>query len=212
MKSDPDCSDVYNAYDWNADGVINMAEFSIFSHAWLSQAGGNDPNWNSACNLDNTGASADVIDLADLIMFCEDDPQNWLWIACWKTDLLDLQEQQTQQMIMGSSASPASSATVAASESEPISETNYVAATEPSEVDGQTVVQESLVVEEKSIQEQILDLQDSIEFLEKLWQEESDIQQEINTEDWKKFMDAVYQSLKELETLQDGDTEIEELD
>jgi hypothetical protein len=66
------------------------------------------------------------------------------------------------------------------------------------------------VVEEKPVEEQILDLKDSIEFLGKLWLEEPDIQQEINAEDWKEFMDAVYQSLSELETVQTGDTEIEE--
>jgi len=32
--------DFHNALDWNADGVVNMYEFSSFSSAWLSH----DPN------------------------------------------------------------------------------------------------------------------------------------------------------------------------
>jgi hypothetical protein len=210
------CTETSNPNDWNSDGVINMDEFAIFSHAWLSQAGGNDPNWNPACNLDNTGNSANVIDLADLILFCEDAPQNWLWIACWRTDLLELQEQQAMQMMMVSSVLPAgigvTTPTATASGSEPISETHWVAteSAKADEMDGQVAVQEPPVVEEKSIKEQILDLQDSIEFLEKLWQKESDIQQEMDSNDWKEFMDSVYQSLSELETQQVGNTEVKE--
>jgi len=199
------CTDTSNPNDWNYDGMINMAEFAVFSRAWLSQAGGNDPNWNPACNLDNTGASANVIDLADLILFCEDAPQNWLWVACWRTDLLELQQQQSGQMMMSVPPLPAVRM-IEPSESEISMMETVVIPTET------LMVEDVLAVEEMSIQEQILDLQICIEFLEKLWTEEPDIQQEINSEDWKEFMDAVYQSLSELETLQAGDTEIEELD
>ena len=90
------CTETSHPNDWNFDGVINMDEFVVFSHAWLSQGGGNDPNWNPACNLDDTGTSANVIDLADFKIFCE----NWIWIACWKTDLLEQQVQQTQQQFV----------------------------------------------------------------------------------------------------------------
>jgi hypothetical protein len=92
-----------------------------------------------------------------------------------------------------------------------VNETDWVAAaTEQSEVDGQAAVQEPPVVEEKSIQEQILDLQDSIQFLEQIWNQEPDIQQEMDPNAWKGFMDSVYQSLSELETQQVGNTEVEE--
>jgi hypothetical protein len=60
---------------------------------------------------------------------------------------------------------------------------------------------ETAIVEEKSIEEQILSLKDSIEFLEKLWLEEPDIQQEIAPADWKALWMAGHQSLRELQDL-----------
>ena len=91
--------DVHNDLDFDADGVVNLEEFRTFSRAWLSIAPADpnivDPNdfknWNPACNLDDNGASEDVIDLADLDVFLE----NWLWIACWKL------EEINQAMMMG---------------------------------------------------------------------------------------------------------------
>ena len=56
----------------------------------------NDPNgsyyvsdtmkthWNPLCDLVTDSNSMYVIDLADLIVLCEDNPQAWLWTACWK--------------------------------------------------------------------------------------------------------------------------------
>ncbi len=58
--------------DFNADGIVNLLDFSIFAKSWLSEK--SDPEWNSKCNLDNSGISEDVIDIADLNVFCE----NWL--------------------------------------------------------------------------------------------------------------------------------------
>jgi hypothetical protein len=58
--------------DFNADGIVNLLDFSIFAKSWLSEK--SDPEWNSKCNLDNSGMSEDVIDIADLNVFCE----NWL--------------------------------------------------------------------------------------------------------------------------------------
>ncbi|NLW84749.1 MAG: hypothetical protein GXY41_10175 [Phycisphaerae bacterium] len=124
------------------------------------------------CNLADTGDSQYTIDLADLIVFLD---APWLWKACW----VDLEEMQMQQMLpggemmlMGEGESMLSSAMVT---SEPI-------------------------VQEKSALEQILDLATAIVFLEQLWFEEPDIQQEINADDWQRFMDAVYQNLLELQT------------
>ncbi len=84
-----------NPNDWNGDGVINYEEFSVFSAAWLSlNPEAFDPNlvdpndlaaWNPLCNLDPTGDSEHIIDMADFIEFC--DPNNWLWVACWRHDL-----------------------------------------------------------------------------------------------------------------------------
>jgi hypothetical protein len=195
------CTDTSHPNDWNSDGVINMDEFAVFSDAWLSQGGGNDPNWNPACNLDATGSSEYMIDLADFKIFCE----NWLWMACWRTDLLELQEQQTMQMMMLPIVSEAGMSVQSQAEALTVESAVVIPAKEchPGLRSGVGIQSDSEivpVVEEKSIEEQILDLQGSIEFLEKLWQEEPDIQQEVDTNDWKGFMDSVYQSLSELET------------
>jgi len=77
--------DIYNALDWNADGLVNLYEFNFFSRAWLSVSP-TDSNYNSVCDLDS---DLDV-DLADLIIFVDD----WAWVACWRTDLLEQQLQQ----------------------------------------------------------------------------------------------------------------------
>ncbi|HRT52421.1 MAG TPA: right-handed parallel beta-helix repeat-containing protein, partial [Anaerohalosphaeraceae bacterium] len=94
-------ADVRNDVDFDADGLVNLAEFSTFSRAWLSRSPYEfgdpnlaDPNaianWNPKCNLADTGSSQYVIDLADLAAFLED----WLWIACWRTDIWQLISQQ----------------------------------------------------------------------------------------------------------------------
>jgi hypothetical protein len=90
-----DCGDVSNPLDWDADGLVNLKEFSKFQWAWLSRDPNEytdpnfiDPNeianWNPVCNLNTTGDSQYIIDLADLEIFWSDTP--WLWQACWKDD------------------------------------------------------------------------------------------------------------------------------
>jgi parallel beta-helix repeat protein len=148
--------DVFNPLDWNADGLVNLEEFTVFSSAWLTE----DPNiyFNPLCDLDTD----DNVDLADLLIFSA--PNNWLWQACWRTDL---QAQQMQMMM-------------APQDSE---EMLLMESTLKTSVPVQ-------VIEEQSITEQIIDLAECVRFLEKIWLEEPDIRQEISEEDWKKFMDA----------------------
>jgi hypothetical protein len=98
------CEKTWHEIDWTYDGVINYEEFSIFSAAWLSHDPNDpslpsdpnliDPNdfigWNPMCNLDISGDSEYAIDLSDLIEFCKDEPQVWLWEACWRVDYWDV--------------------------------------------------------------------------------------------------------------------------
>jgi len=82
------CNDIYNPLDFNGDGLVNNNEFAMFSKAWLQydpdEYTGDDPNdtvnWDPRCNLDDTGDSQYVIDLADVAVFVE----SWCWQACWK--------------------------------------------------------------------------------------------------------------------------------
>jgi parallel beta-helix repeat protein len=84
--------DIYNALDWNADGIVNFSEFAQISAAWGSRSPDDptlpgdpnfvDPNdftgWNGKCDFD----SDYNIGLGDLAYFAYDG--YWLWTACWK--------------------------------------------------------------------------------------------------------------------------------
>jgi hypothetical protein len=77
-----DCENVYNICDWNADGIVNYAEYLLLSKAWYTVGNSNpnlsDLNYNPVCDLNHDY----VVDEVDLIAFVP----NWLWIACWRTD------------------------------------------------------------------------------------------------------------------------------
>ena len=122
----PDCGDVYNPWDLNADGLVNLVEFAKLSRVWLAHdpndpaiidpnhldhAYYTDPNspgyitpaqlaaWYPDGHRFNVAAFGDseyAIDLADLMVFLEDVP--WLWVACWRTDIW--QQQAMAMMFM----------------------------------------------------------------------------------------------------------------
>jgi hypothetical protein len=133
------------------------------------------------------------VDLDDLMRFVEDTP--WLWVACWKLEeinasmMMSGSEQQMQQSMM---LVPESEAVIFAQSQAEV----FIPAETGIQLDSVSVP----VVEEKSIAQQIADLQDSIEFLEQIWNQEPDIQQEIDAEGWQEFMNSVKNSLLELQT------------
>ncbi len=51
---------------------VNQADFAVLAGAWQSSVG--QPEYNPVCNLDDAGTSEGIIDLADLVIFCE----HWL--------------------------------------------------------------------------------------------------------------------------------------
>ena len=177
----PECDDVYHPLDWNADGVVNLLEFSEFSHAWLTcdpnrpgGTSGYDPNdfrhWNLRCDLDQ---DYDV-DLADLVIFAEDNPQNWLWVACWRLDMQPEELQQMTSMVPDGGVLTQSLSASSAS------------------------IESTTVVPDKSAREQLIDLEDTIQFLEKLWLDDPSVRQEIDPDEWQQFMDKVYDGFNEL--------------
>jgi uncharacterized repeat protein (TIGR01451 family) len=205
------CEDTTNSLDWNADGLVNLVEFNSFARVWLAHDPNdpalNDPNcleydylnepnspgyvtpssrslWypnGHTFNYSTVGSSLYAIDLADLLVWIEDSP--WLWRACWLTDDY-LNISSTGSEIAGS-AMQISSATT----------TTDVIGTEDIQV-----VSESAAEAVVPVEEQILQLKDSIEFLEQIWNEDPTIHQEIDAKEWKDFMDTVYNSLLELQT------------
>ncbi|HOK65298.1 MAG TPA: right-handed parallel beta-helix repeat-containing protein [Anaerohalosphaeraceae bacterium] len=172
--------DIRHPLDWDSDGVINNIQFGEFSRAWLScepNFPGDPNNWNPVCNLDKTGNSEHKIDLGDLAVFCEDNPQVWLWRACWEQSRMNFIQTTLYPMIGGRESM--------------MSMREFVFPAENLSATEQT---------KKSIEQQILKMEEAIDFLEKIWLGEPNIQEEINPEDWQEFMKAVYKGLFELQT------------
>jgi uncharacterized repeat protein (TIGR01451 family) len=184
-SDDPDTNDL----DWDHDGNIDFDEFSLLSRAW----GGIDPNcpeiiadpnlsdpnasegwyeWKYQCNVNTEGDSAYTVDFADFLTFVD---APWLWRASWlpESDTVETQELMFdggEEMLLMGG-------------------------------DFMQMMAEPVVLQpEPTIEEQVLQLQDAIAFLEQIWLEEPDLQQEIDAEDWQAFLDAVYQNLLDLQT------------
>jgi hypothetical protein len=106
--------DVHNAMDFNADGIVNLNEFRLFSAAWLTYDPNHplcdpnnlnyvsDPNlpgyidqndklrFNPTCDL-----NSDLhVGLSDFVLFCDD----WLWVACWKLDEINASAAQQENL------------------------------------------------------------------------------------------------------------------
>jgi len=168
--------------DFNADGLVNFFEFNSFTHAWLSRDP-NDPTLPSDPNLidpnDFIGwnpvwdLNGDyTVSLPDLILFTNETP--WLWKACW----LDIDQIQ----VMGSGGGDM---LMMGGDFVGLEDLQFSC--------------ESSEQPEMSLEDQIIQLQEVIAFLEQIWMEDPLIQQEIDAKVWQDFMEAVYQGLIELQ-------------
>ena len=224
------CSSVYNAYDWNADGIVNYGEFNKFSQNWLAHDPNDpaiiDPNypmygpyhdpsslwyirpsqleqWHSEgykYNLSTVGESLYSIDVADLLEFIGQypDTDHWLWVACWRHDIEQMQQMTSRggENILALSGAEGVEE-VALSSAEGMAEV-VIPAQAGIQSDSMAEPEALLVVEEKSIAEQIADLQEAIQFLESIGSDPN-TQLEIQASDWQDFMDEVRNSLTELQ-------------
>lgn len=191
--------DVSSPYDLNADGLINLEEFARFSRFF----GAHDPNDTALTDPNNFDYdyrtdpnSPGYVTSEQTALWYPDghkfnfatqglsahaidladllaflEDAPWLWKACW----VDLEEMQMQQMMSAGE----SMQTFAMSE----------------------ITSEPPVIQQKSVQEQMVDLATAILFLEQIWLEDPLIQQEIDAQAWQGFMDAVYQNLMELQAV-----------
>jgi uncharacterized repeat protein (TIGR01451 family) len=130
------CDNVYNVYDWNADGLVNLGEFKKFSQSWLAHDPNDpalldpndpmydeyhDPNspyyispksqeqWHNEgyqWNFVSTNGSMYSIDVADLLYMLDDSP--WLWTACWRHDIEEMQQQMSMFILSNAEAMMAS--------------------------------------------------------------------------------------------------------
>lgn len=58
--------------DFNANGAVDFYDFALLAQSWNSVSGGD--GWNADYDLDDSGESESLIDIADLAIFCE----HWL--------------------------------------------------------------------------------------------------------------------------------------
>jgi parallel beta-helix repeat protein len=130
-----------------------------------------DPNWNSLYDLAGDG---DIIDSNDLLLFAED----WLWISCSKMKEIDLDPPESMQM--GGIGKMMSEKVLF--------------------MESTLSIEQTTVKPEPTIEEQISEVKWIIEKLEEIWEDE-ETKEAIDEEDWKKFMDSIYEWLSELEDL-----------
>jgi hypothetical protein len=103
---------------------------------------------------------------------------NWLWVVCWRLDLQP--EQLEQQMMYGF-----------------MSGGEMQIQSLPNSISTKTTA----VTAEKPIREQILDLKDSVQFLERIWLNDPSIRNEIDPSEWQQFMDKVYDGFNEIKMI-----------
>lgn len=198
-----DDSDVFKSPDWDSDGLVNLHEYSYFAETWLSHDPNDpafdpndvsynpnltdpnspeylDPNqlagwyeWKYICNLDDEGESAYQIDLADLEIFWSD----WCWKACYVNFdtwmyTFGLIDGDTDEMY----ESQTSSAMVLNIQKKPA----------------------PVVIEEKTIEEQLTDIQEIAGWLENLWDEDPSVRDEIDEQQWNEFMNHIYDWMDDL--------------
>jgi hypothetical protein len=175
------CEDVSHPLDYNADGIVNYGEFELFSRAWLTHDP-NDPQMPPGIDPNdfvhwNPQCDLDLdydIDLDDLVIFADYQNGFWLWIACW----LDSQMQQMMSMM------PEGGVQI---ELLSMDITESTATT---------------IIHEKTIQQQVIELEDTVEFLEQLWLTDDSIQQEIDADVWLRFMNQVYECAIEIQIME----------
>ncbi len=189
---------VSNEWDWNADGLVNLVEFARFSRVWRAH----DPNDPALTDPDHVDYeyrtdpnSPGYVTASSLAAWYPDghtfnyvttghsqyaidladlifflEDAPWLWTACWRTDL------QPEMRMTGFGE-------------ESLLNSGFELHTF-----------ESQAISEKVTQEQVLELAMTIVQLENLWLEEPDVQQQIDADDWRRFMEAVYQSFHDIAT------------
>jgi len=169
------CEDVENVADLNSNGVVNLAEFAMFSAAWLSEdpndTGLPDPNWNGRCDINDSG----IIDLADLVAVAD----NWLWSACWRPSSEGI------WMMMAGGGGDSSSAMTAATSS--------------------TVTEAQPKPTEMTLEERIAQLTDILNWLEDEISQNEVVYETITKEQIQAFIDDVLKMIEDLKTDYDSD-------
>ena len=173
IGADEYCNETSNYADFNnngeGDGIVNMLDFAVLSKACLSYGpySESDPN---TYNWENNCdlEDNDIIDVNDLALFVDE----WLWMTCTR-----MEELPVQMMSMGMGMQKSMFEGLAT-----IAKNQWL---QPS------------TAPKLTIEEQIEQLKEIIDFLEEIWFDE-ELQKEIDHQDWDDFMNKVYNSMEEL--------------
>jgi uncharacterized repeat protein (TIGR01451 family) len=170
------CDDVYDEWDLNADGTINLHEFSGMADAWLKKD--KDPNWIDTYQKYDLFENR-AIEPNDLnALVCYEDDEKWLWQACWfSSDTL---------MMMGMDGGMDKAMAAAPMTDEQIEQAKLDKwyTTRPPHV--MTVWEEIKLVEE------------SLDWLEKVWLEDEQLRKAVGEEEWKEFINSLYDWLAQM--------------
>jgi uncharacterized repeat protein (TIGR01451 family) len=172
------CGDVFDELDINADGIINLHDFSGMADAWLKKD--EDSNWTDTYQKYDLVEDEEMeINIADLNAFAyNEDDQKWLWEACWfSPDTL---------MMMGMDGGMDKAMAAAPMTDEQIEQAKLDKwyTTRPPHV--MTVWEEIKLVEE------------SLDWLEKVWLEDEQLRKEVSKEEWKEFINSLYDWLAQM--------------
>jgi subtilisin family serine protease len=191
--------DVYHPLDWNTDGLVNLYEYNYFARAWLSYDPNdpafdpNDVRYDPNLSEPNSPSFIDPSRFEDWYEWkyiCNIDTDgssayqidladlelfwnNWTWKACY---LSFDRWFYTFGQIDGDTDEMMESQTTAST---------------MSFQSGITPI---------AVEDQLQNAQEVVEFLEKLWLEDPEIQYQIDTQQWTDFMTQIYNWKATLET------------
>jgi uncharacterized repeat protein (TIGR01451 family) len=192
-----DCEDVASELDWNADGLVNSSDFAVLARVWRTH----DPN-DPALYDPNLPCYE-----------CLHDPNSPVYVTPGQLQLWQARSTKCNVSTVGCSEYAIDFADVAALIESPewlVWQACWLEGGYSQMMSGggdsiqlagfEAMAVETYAVPEKPSYQQRLDLANIIWKLESLWLTEPAIQQEIDGEDWQRFMEALYYNFLELQT------------
>jgi len=170
-------SDEHCPYDLSLDGCVNFEDFAIFAKAWGTHTGQTD--FNDRCDFYDDGAT-DYINYRDLEIFCDYwlSPVDWQGIGGDGAYFAEAECPLEGGEMMMMSIPPQSS------ESLLVSPANTLAGLEDSAISSESV---------ETIQEPF-DVNETLDWLNELWQTDESIRESTSEADWQEFLDAIKSS------------------
>ena len=181
------CYDIYNPIDFNADGIVNLIDYSQFANVWMFDT--SDSGWSSVYDL-----HPDLqIDLVDLYVF----NNNYLWSPCWNhdTDPPGAYRSSSPPPAFTSRDSYSALSKSISSEYLTYESSTLTSSTKPASTYNPQTYQMPL-------EYQIAQAKKIITWAEDAWKTYPEIQKEITKSEWQDFIDSLYDYLDQLKKQQ----------